>query len=137
MHALDVDALDRPSVRFWTAREEHDASLLGVGALLIQPDRTGEIKSMRVAGDRRGRGVGTAVLTAIVADAAAAGLTALQLETGTGAAFASARRLYARHGFAERGPFGAYREDPHSAFFELRLPAGEAPAGARLVIPET
>ncbi|KRF42598.1 hypothetical protein ASH01_17440 [Terrabacter sp. Soil811] len=35
--------------------------------------------------------------------------------------FAPARALYAAHGFAECGPFGRYRLDPHSTFMTLEL----------------
>ena len=45
----------------------------------------------------------------------------VSLETGTPDFFAPARRLYARHGFSECGPFGTYRPDPASTFMTLRL----------------
>lgn len=43
------------------------------------------------------------------------------LETGSSDYFAAARSLYRSAGFAERGPFGAYADDPHSVFMELVL----------------
>jgi ribosomal protein S18 acetylase RimI-like enzyme len=51
----------------------------------------------------RGRGMGSEVLAALVPALEAAGLRALHLEVGAGNA--SARRLYARHGFALREGF--------------------------------
>ena len=36
-------------------------------------------------------------------------------------AFAPARALYARYGFAYRGPFGSYTEDPNSVFMVKAL----------------
>jgi len=48
-------------------------------------------------------------------------LTRLSLETGSTEAFAPARRLYEKYGFEACGPFGTYREDPHSAFMTRDL----------------
>jgi putative acetyltransferase len=45
----------------------------------------------------------------------------LSLETGSMAAFASARALYARFGFVECAPFGDYRLDPNSVFMTIEL----------------
>ncbi|RYJ07213.1 MAG: GNAT family N-acetyltransferase, partial [Actinomycetales bacterium] len=45
------------------------------------------------------------------------------LETGSQDYFAPARRLYARHGFVECGPFGDYVVDPSSVFMSLGLAA--------------
>ena len=49
------------------------------------------------------------------------GLGGLWLETGSEEFFAPARRLYARAGFVECGPFGSYRPDPLSTFMTLPL----------------
>ena len=35
--------------------------------------------------------------------------------------FEPARRLYVKHGFQFRGPFGPYKADPNSVFIELNL----------------
>ncbi|GAB2484166.1 GNAT family N-acetyltransferase [Promicromonospora xylanilytica] len=140
VHALDHDALLAPTLTFWTARD-HDGALLGCGALsrLGAPDdpadpggpqqRHGEIKSMRTAAHARGRGVASALLETILAEARRREYTRLSLETGTQGFFAPARRLYARHGFTECGPFGSYTLDPHSVFMTLELP------GPRLTHP--
>lgn len=69
----------------------------------------------------RGRGVGQALLTHIIAVASARGYSRLSLETGAMAAFKPAHRLYMRNGFGYCGPFGAYVEDPHSVFMTLTL----------------
>jgi N-acetylglutamate synthase and related acetyltransferases len=119
VHALDVEALERPSVVFFSARSDEDGSLLGVGALQVHPDGTGEVKSMRTSAAARGRGVGATLLEKIVDTARARGLTEVNLETGTADYFAPAHRLYRRHGFAARAPFAHYTEDPHSTYFGL------------------
>ena len=42
-------------------------------------------------------------------------------ETGTQDYFASARRLYERHGFTECAPFADYEADPNSTYYKLSL----------------
>jgi len=118
-HALDLDGLRGPAMRFWSAWEGDE--LVGVGALKrLAPDH-GEIKSMHTAEAARGRGVGSALLRHIMAEARAAGMRRLSLETGSWPYFLPARALYARHGFEECGPFGDYREDPNSVFMTIAL----------------
>jgi len=120
VHALDLDALRAPGVTFWSAWEGE--RLLGCAALVVgQETGVGELKSMRTAAAARGRGVGAAVLAYVLEQARAAGLTTVRLETGAEAYFAPARRLYERHGFVRRGPFGDYTDDPLSVFYELDL----------------
>jgi putative acetyltransferase len=137
VHALDHSALLAPAITFWTARDD-DGTLLGCGALSRldapgDPDHTGpgqdgphgEIKSMRTAAHARGRGVASALLGEVLAEAHRRGYTRISLETGPQDYFAAARRLYARQGFTECGPFGSYTLDAHSVFMTLELPASE------------
>jgi putative acetyltransferase len=56
-----------------------------------------------------------------MAEARAAGMGRLSLETGSWPYFLPARALYARHGFVECGPFGDYRDDPNSIFMTIAL----------------
>jgi putative acetyltransferase len=114
VHAFDVDRLKGPGVRFWTARI--DGEVAGMGALKRLDAQAGEIKSMRVADRFLGRGVGRAILKRILAEARAAGMTRLFLETGSSAAFRPALALYESEGFAYCGPFADYRDDPFSRF---------------------
>jgi len=76
---------------------------------------------MHTARDKRGFGVGAAMLGAILAEAERRGYRRLFLETGSGATFAPARALYARHGFVPSPPFADYRDDPESAYFMKKL----------------
>jgi putative acetyltransferase len=119
VHALDVEALKVPTVTFWTARR--DGVLLGCAALNELSREHGEVKSMRTATAARGAGVATALLGHVVDEARRRGYTRLSLETGSQEFFAPARRLYARHGFTECGPFGDYVLDPYSRFFTRGL----------------
>jgi putative acetyltransferase len=123
IHALDLEALRKPEITFWTVWD--DAELLGCGALKELDPQHGEIKSMRTS-DRHGRrGVATTVLTHIIDEARRRGYQRLSLETGSHEAFAPARRLYAAFGFTTCEPFADYRLDPYSVFMtiELRSPA--------------
>ncbi|MGL4314745.1 MAG: GNAT family N-acetyltransferase [Sphingomonas sp.] len=119
VHALDVDRLRAPGVTFWTLWE--GTALLGCGALKALDASEGEIKSMRTDPAALGRGVGTAMLRHIIAEARGRGYQRLSLETGSGPAFEPAWRLYERHGFVACGPFASYRDDPFSRFMTLAL----------------
>lgn len=119
-HYLSIDALAAPHIRFLTAtrRDLAEQATLGCGALATM-EGYGEIKSMFVAPEARGMGVGEAILRALEAEARAQGLPVLRLETGD--KLHAAHRLYERVGFSYRGPFGAYEEGPHSVFMEKKL----------------
>lgn len=122
VHALPVAALRAPEVALWSAWAGQE--LLGVGALKLLDGALAdavEVKSMRTTAAARGRGVGTALLRHLLDQARAAGRRRVLLETGAEDYFAAARRLYARHGFRERPPFGHYRPDPLSVYMELVL----------------
>jgi len=113
---LDIDALTAPHISFFIARKEGE--ILGTAALAENGDY-GEVKSMFVSEAARGLGVGAALLDRLEAEARAKGLPALMLETGN--LLRAAHRLYARAGFTERGPFGAYPDANSSLFMEKRL----------------
>jgi putative acetyltransferase len=119
VHALDIDALRRPDVTFWTAWS--GAHLLGCGALRELSAMHGEIKSMRTAPAHRGQGAARAMLEHIVAQARQRGYQRLSLETGSMAGFEPARRLYETAGFTRCAPFEGYLDDPHSVFMTKAL----------------
>jgi putative acetyltransferase len=114
VHALDVDKLRRPDVTFWSVWLGEE--IAGCGALKRLDAERGEIKSMRVADGFLGRGVGRAILEHLIAEARAAGIRALWLETGSAPAFAPALRLYESAGFVRCAPFEGYTDDPFSVF---------------------
>lgn len=115
-HFLSVDALCAREITFLVAKD--GALHLGCGALSNKGDY-GEIKSMFVADAARGKGVANLILTGLIADARAAGLPKLYLETGD--SLRAAHALYEKHGFTFCGPFGDYAADPLSYFMELTL----------------
>jgi putative acetyltransferase len=119
VHALNLEAFRNPSITLWSAWE--DDELLGCGALKELDATHGEIKSMRTVEKHLRRGVAARLLEHIVAEAARRGYKRLSLETGSMAAFAPARALYARFGFDYCRPFADYIEDPHSVFMTKTL----------------
>ena len=114
VHALDLDALLRPEITFWTAWS--GGELLGCGALKELSRVHGEIKSMRTASAHRREGVARAMLQHIIAEARSRSYARLSLETGSMQAFEPARRLYESFGFAYCSPFADYTDDPNSVF---------------------
>jgi putative acetyltransferase len=119
VHALDLDALKRPDITFWSIWSGE--KLVGCGALKELDSEHGEIKSMRTANAFRGRGAGKAVLRHIIDEAIRRGYKRLSLETGSMEAFEPARCLYASHGFEYCGPFADYDLDPYSVFMTMEL----------------
>jgi putative acetyltransferase len=119
IHALDVNGLLGPAVAFYSFRV--NGELLGVGALKQLDEHHAELKSMHTAEAARGRGIGRAMLDHLIRVARDRGFRRVSLETGTMAAFAPARSLYAKRGFVPCGRFGDYRESPNSTFMTLLL----------------
>ena len=119
VHALALEALRAPQVTFWTARLE--GALCGCGALKELDSSAGEIKSMRTRARYLKRGVAQALLDIILNTAQERGYTDLFLETGTGAAFEPAHRLYVRNGFGFCGPFADYRSTDFNVFMHRSL----------------
>jgi putative acetyltransferase len=119
IHALDLEALRKPEITFWTAWE--DGELLGCGALKELEARHGEIKSMRTSSLHLRKGVAKALLGHILEEAKRRGYGRLSLETGSANAFAPAWALYAGFGFSYCGPFADYVEDPYSVFMTRAL----------------
>jgi len=117
VHALDLNALRQPGIRFWTAWLGD--ALVATAAIKRLDDEHAELKSMRTTAALRGQGIAARMLAHAMAEARAQGHTRLSLETGPQPFFAPARALYARHGFQECGPFGSYGPDPYSYFMTL------------------
>lgn len=78
-HGLRIEALFQPHIRFFVARL--DGVAVGCGGVALF-DGFAEVKRMYVREPARGRGVADAVLAALEAEAKAAGLDLLRLETG-------------------------------------------------------
>ena len=117
-HFLSHEALAQPDVRFFVARDGDE--IMGCAALKLC-DGYGEVKSFFVTDAARGRGIGAALVRQIEDTARTEGLDLLRLETAD--KLDAACRLYERHGFARRGPFGDYQASDTSVFMEKPLTA--------------
>jgi putative acetyltransferase len=117
-HGIDLAALTQPDVLFAVARDGNGRAV-GCGAMVVGPHH-GEIKRMYIRPVARGQGIGGRVLALLEAKARERGCMLFRLETGY--LQAEALALDARCGYARRGPFGDYTDDPTSVFMEK--PAG-------------
>jgi putative acetyltransferase len=118
-YMLDVSELDTPQVTVFVARADSAGPALGMVALVDRGDQSSEIKRMYVTTAARGAGVGGALMTAIEAQARAAGIRVIQLETGP--LQPEAIGLYARHGYDHIENFGPYVGDEFSVCMEKTL----------------
>jgi putative acetyltransferase len=125
VHALDLEALRKPDITFWSVWQ--DSELMGCGAIRELDSRHGEIKSMRTASLHLRKGVAARLMRHILEEAKRRSYERLSLETGSMDAFAPARRLYASFGFKPCGPFANYVEDPYSVFMTREMPGGFFP----------
>jgi putative acetyltransferase len=116
---LSVEALKQPNVLFAVARDDAGAAI-GCGAVVLF-DGYGELKRMFVPVQNRGRGIGKTIIAVLEAQAAQHHCPVLRLETGIYQP--EALGLYARAGYARRGPYGDYPDDPLSVFMEKRIVA--------------
>ncbi|WP_106745306.1 GNAT family N-acetyltransferase [Yoonia maritima] len=113
---LEIDDLVADDIHFFTARIGEQ--ILGTGALKVYADY-GEVKSMFVSEDARGKGIADALLRQIIDQAIEMKLPLIRLETGN--LLHAAHRLYARHGFVPCGAFGDYITAKSSVFMEKPL----------------
>ena len=113
-YALDLDGLRVPEIMFWTVWDE--GTLVGCGALKWLDVDHAEVKSMRTATTRRRSGVGSLLLSHIIAEATRMGFSRLSLETGSAEFFEPARNLYGKFGFEYCEPFAEYVPSPHNVF---------------------
>jgi putative acetyltransferase len=120
-HALSVEQLFQPHVRFFQVRIDGAAVACGGVAFL---EGYGELKRMYSRPAVRGRGVAKALLRRLEAEAREAGLSLLRIETG--AYQQEALKFYEGAGYRRCGPFGPYAQmPPHaietSLFYEKAL----------------
>jgi len=118
-YALDLDALRRPDITFWTAVD--GTTLVGCAALKRLDPTHAELKSMRTATARKRSGVASRILELVLTEARERGYRRISLETGTAEFFLPARKLYEKYGFAYCDPFGDYQPSPHNTFMTRAL----------------
>ena len=116
-HGFTVEKLLREAVVFFVMR--HERVPAGCGGIKLFDTDYGEVKRMYVRPQFRGLGFGTLMLNHLAAYARQQGVEVLRLETGIYQL--EAISLYERFGFQRIAPFGAYKDDPLSVFFEKRI----------------
>jgi ribosomal protein S18 acetylase RimI-like enzyme len=117
-HGYSVDKLLREGVAFFVMRQAGE--LAGCGGVKLFGVDYGEVKRMYVRPQFRGLGLGKRLLAHLAGYARQQGVGLLRLETGIYQT--AAIHLYERYGFERIPPFGEYREDPLSLYYELILP---------------
>ncbi|MDQ3930140.1 MAG: GNAT family N-acetyltransferase [Chloroflexota bacterium] len=122
-HGFSVEQLLAEDVPFFLLR--HNGVPAGCGGVKLFGTAYGEIKRMYVRPRFRGMGFGKLLLNHLAGYALANGVSLLRLETGIHQREAIA--LYERMGFTRIPPFGEYKEDPLSLFYEKQL-EGRVPA---------
>jgi putative acetyltransferase len=116
-HGLSVEQLIAEAVAFFLLRS--NGTPAGCGGIKLFGTAYGELKRMYVRPQFRGSGFGRLMLNHLADYARAHGVALLRLETGIHQR--AAIGLYERMGFQRIPPFGAYREDPLSLFFEKQI----------------
>ena len=116
-HGLSVERLLREEVAFFLIR--HEGLAAGCGGVKLFGTEYGEVKRMYVRPQFRGLGLAKLMLNHLEAYAREQGVRLLRLETG--AHQSEAIGLYERMGFQRIPPFGIYKEDLLSRFYEKRL----------------
>ena len=116
-HAFSIDKLVREGVAFFVTRYEGKPA--GCGGLKLFGREYGEIKRMYVRPAYRGLGLGKAMLNRLAEYARERQVSVLRLETGIYQP--EAIGLYEGFGFQRRPPFGEYKDDPLSVYFEKTI----------------
>jgi len=120
-HGLSVEQLIAEAVAFFLIRS--DGIPVGCGGIKLFGAEYAELKRMYVRPQFRGLGFAKLLIDHLAAYAYGRGVALLRLETGIYQQ--EAVGLYKRMGFQPIPPFGAYKVDPLSLFFEKQLGCGE------------
>ena len=119
VHALDIEALKKPEITFWSVWG--GSELVGCGALKELDSQHAEIKSMHTASSHLGKGVASHLLEYILTEARRRKYKRVSLETGSFDAFKPARNLYTKFGFIYCEPFSDYIKGPNTVFMTIEL----------------
>jgi putative acetyltransferase len=113
-HGYSVEKLIAEGVYFFLVR--HDGETAGCGGIQLFGSDYGELKRMYVRPPFRGLGLARTLIDHLAGHAREHGVRLLRLETGIHQL--EAIRLYEGAGFRQIPPFGPYRPDPLSLFYE-------------------
>lgn len=116
-HGYSVEKLINEDVAFFIIRV--NGTPAGCGGVKLFDTDYAEIKRMYIRSRFRGLGLAKLMLDHLAGYARDRGVTLLRLETGIHQH--EAIGLYERAGFQTIPPFGEYKPDPLSRFFEKRI----------------
>ena len=116
-HGYSVEKLIGEGVSFFLIR--NSGMPAGCGGVQLFGTEYGELKRMYVRPQFRGLGYGKLLLEHLADYARSRGVGLLRLETGIHQH--AAIGLYEGAGFRSIPPFGEYKEDPLSRFYEKRI----------------
>lgn len=116
-HGYSVEKLLRQGVSFFVIRE--NGIPIGCGGVQFFGSDYGEIKRMYIRPQFRGLGFARLMLDHLSEYTRSNGINVLRLETGIHQHDAIA--LYERAGFRSIPPFGDYKPDPLSRFYEKQI----------------
>ena len=116
-HAYSIAKLLHEDVAFFVTWYSGEPA--ACGGLKLFGTEYGEVKRMYVRPVYRGLGLGKGMLNHLADYAREHQVGLLRLETGIYQT--EAIGLYERYGFQRRSPFGEYKEDPLSVYFEKSI----------------
>ena len=116
-HGYSIEKLIQEEVPFFIIRD--NGTPAGCGGVKLFGSDYAEIKRMYVRPQFRGLGFAKLMLDHLANYARNQGIATLRLETGI--AQEAAIALYERSGFRRIPPFGEYKPDPLSRFYEKRI----------------
>jgi len=116
-HGFSIEKLLQEKVAFFVI--QHDNAVAGCGGVKLFGTEYGEVKRMYVRPQFRGLGLAKLMLEHLEEYVQKHGVRLLRLETGIHQK--DAIRLYERMGFRSVPPFGEYKEDPLSRFYEKQI----------------
>lgn len=116
-HAFSIAKLLHEDVVFFVTRYAGEPA--ACGGLKLFGTEYGEVKRMYVRPVYRGLGLGKGMLNHLADYAREHQVGLLRLETGIYQT--EAIGLYERYGFQRRPPFGEYKEDPMSVYYEKSI----------------
>ena len=116
-HGYSIEKLIKEEVPFFVIRD--NGTPVGCGGVKLFGTDYGEIKRMYIRPQFRGLGFAKLMLNHLAEYARNHGVAILRLETGI--AQQEAIALYERAGFRSIPPFGEYKPDPLSRFYEKQI----------------
>jgi [ribosomal protein S18]-alanine N-acetyltransferase len=118
---LAGELAEQPRSRYYLVADE-DGTITGYGGLLVAAAQA-DVLTLAVAADRWGRGTGSALLEALLAEAARRSCSEVFLEVRTDND--RAQRLYRRYGFSEIGVRKGYYQPSGADALVMRRDLGD------------